>query len=80
MKYQVKRFIRKCDKAGCNKEIYDFEEYKNVCFICHKDFCNEHIILCCRFDDPTEKFAICDDCFNKLSDNFEQYIAENINE
>ena len=76
MKYQVKAFIHKCDKVGCNCEIKDFEEYKNVCFICHKDFCNDHITLFGSFDGSAEAFAICDDCFNKLSDSFEEYISE----
>ena len=75
MKFQVKRIIRKCDKTGCENEIENFEEYKNVCFICHKDFCDKHITLY-KNDDTAEEFAICSNCFNKLSDDFEKVISE----
>lgn len=76
MKKEVKKYSYLCDLDNCNKEIDDFEEYKNVCFICHKDFCNDHITLFNSFDGSTGAFAICDDCFNKLSDSFEEYICQ----
>ena len=75
MKKEVKKISYFCDFDNCNKEIDNFEEYKNVCFICHKDFCDEHITLY-KNDDTTEEFAICSKCFNKLSDSFEEYICQ----
>ena len=75
MKVQVKIFSHFCDKEGCRNEIKNFEEYKNTCFICHKEFCDEHIAMYSN-DDLKEAFAICDQCFNKLSDEFEKYISE----
>lgn len=75
MKKQVKIFAHFCDKENCEHEIKDFAEYKNTCFICHKEFCDEHIAIYNNFD-LQETFAICSQCFNRLSDEFEKYISE----
>ena len=76
MKMEVKAFVHLCDAEGCGKEIEDYEEYKNVCFICHKDVCGEHRTLYVS-DDSGDEFVICHECYNKLSEDFEKAISEN---
>ena len=74
MKYPVKIFKVKCDYPKCDQEIHDFEDYKNTCFICHKDFCDEHIWLYQNTKDESDYIAICKNCFEKLAQEFEEHL------
>lgn len=75
MKYPVKVFKVKCDFDGCNNEIPDFEDYKNTCFICHQDFCDDHIHLY-KSEGYNDYIGICRNCYDRLSEEFEEHIAK----
>jgi len=75
MKKEVKRIVHFCDEKDCKQEIEEFNVYINTCVICHKEFCKEHIATY-KNDALFEDIAVCDQCFERLTKEFEKYIKE----